>query len=899
MRRLRLTFRRLPNAGQISFATSEAVQRRNLPPQQRRLIALVRPFNASSKKPERNAKLKSRHETCVALVLENVPRREFCHVSHLARWKKLAKLGQGDSQQSTISTLQKSTSSPHFPVRNVLDDVEPATLPSYHDASTQLIRPMERGDSCEDIWDVFEMLQKDEYWEFLSRNDAQPFRDQVLTAALADNSRLNVLVDTAHHLLTKKKFYWPDIYMKIMHHMLEKGQHDDSIRWHLRLAPDFSPSADIFGAILSTFILDSSPKMQSNLTALYVSSTSKQLYDYIIPVLFAAGHSKLARLWRKKLLAFRDLPKSNRSKPFLQFLVHYYPSISLTEEERAIAGVETSLLEQVSSQSSHNDFSNKGQYSDSIVAKWFASSWTSIEFAVNFAHRLGLRVIGPRSLQSLALREAGAKMVNLRLARIEKLGMSVSNQNYCKILVFFAKHEEDLLLADLLACDIHPDEFDDVETRQMLMASSVRNGDWRRERLLQGVEWAIESGTSSRRLNALLHLELTTHKLGRAKQVLDRMEALKVNMNQQSASKLLQTTFRGIGKHPTKGKRRVGKSQIESQSLLNGAIDIIRRVALHEVAIPLRYWKLLLYNLGRSGRLDELQQLSEEIVQLYTPPLGGLVPICPGDLPHSLLKGRSETDISMDISKSTVFANDIEKELKRYIYPESSPNLSDLDSSKMDSSYHRWSRTDSSSSAAYLSPESVALTSCSKDTMKTRVEACGTEDCLMSCIPADLPFSHRQHPVQRIFDASLQRSIVRWGFDQKLSLSPACSSLVAHTEDRITGFDIASGVRLLARLRDLGVLIDLQVLRAAILSKIALGQVPGRPRDRSRDRHELSPEYMKLLFDEAWGSEIFHSALEMRRQLEKQKPKLWDRYSKLFGQSFDMRRKELRGENDP
>ncbi|QPH17247.1 hypothetical protein C2857_002058 [Epichloe festucae Fl1] len=847
MRRLRLTFRRLPNAGQISFATSEAVPRRNFPPLQRCLVALVRPFNTSSKKPERNANLKSRHDISVALVLENAPR-----------------------------------------LRNDLDDVDPATLSTYHDASTHLIQAMERGDSSEDIWDVFEMLQRDECWEFLSRNDAQTFRDKVLTAALADNSRLNVLVDTAHHLLTKKNFYWPNIYMKIMHHMLEKGQHDDSIRWHLRLAPKFSPSTDIFGAILSSFIVDPSPKMQSNLTALYVSSTSKQLYDYIIPVLFAAGHSKLARLWRKKLLVFRDLPKSNRSKPFLQFLVQYYPSISLTEEERAIAGVETSLLEQVSSQSSHNDHSNKGQYSDSIIANWFASSWTSIEFAINFAHRLGLRVIGPRSLQSLALREAGAKMVNLRLARIEKLGIAVSNQNYCKILVFFAKHEEDLLLADLLACDIHPDEFDDVETRQMLMASSVRSRDWRRERLLQGVEWAIESGTSSRRLNALLHLELTTYKLGRARQVLDRMEALKVNMNQQSASKLLQTTFRGIGKHPTKGKRRVGKLKIESQSLLNGAIDIIRRVALHEVAIPLRYWKLLLYNLGRSGRLGELQQLSEEIVQLYTPPLGGLVPICPGDLPHSLLKGRSESDISMDISKSTVFSNDTKKELQRYMNPASSPSLSNLDTSKMDSSNHRWSKTDSSSTA-YSSPELVALTSCSKDTMKTRIEACGNEDCLMSCIPADLPFSHRQHPVQQIFDASLQRSIVRWGFDQKLGLSPACSSLVAHAEDRITDFDIASGVRLLARLRDLGVLIDLQVLRAAILSKIALGQVPGRPRDRSRDRHELSPEYMKILFDEAWGSDIFHSALEMRRQLEKQKPKLWDRYSKLFGQSFDMR----------
>ncbi|KAG5983732.1 hypothetical protein E4U55_007317 [Claviceps digitariae] len=608
---------------------------------------------------------------------------------------------------------------------------------------------------------MFELFKKDEDSGNLSPHEAQLLRDEVLNAALTNNSWLSVVVDTAYCLLAKYDFQWPDLYMKIMHHMLDNRRHEDTIRWHFRLAPKFLPSTDTFGAIVSSFILDPSPQEERRVTQT------------------------------------TDLGNGNSH-----------------------------------SHMNHYNYSSKGQYSDSIVAKWFASSWISVDFAIHLAQKLGLRVMGPRSLQSLALREPGAKMLALRLARIEKLGITVSSKNYCKVLASFAKHEKDLLLADFLTCDIHPDEFDVVETRRMLMASSVRNRDWRRQRLLQGIEWAIESEPSPCRLNALLQRELATYKSGRARKVLDRMEALKVTINQQSASQLLMAAFREIGKHSAKRKRRGSKSRTRFQSLLNEAIAILRRVSLHNFAIPLRYWKLLLCNLGRSGRLDELQQLSEEIVQLYSPSSGGLVPISYEDLPRS--------------------------------WPE-------------------WNEA-----TRRFSPDLTSRKNVSQD-IKLRTEACVNGDCMMLCIPADLPMSHRHHPVQQIFDVTLQRSIVRWAFDQGLNMSSPCPSLERLTESGIAVCDINRGVLLLARLRDLGVLIDLQVLRAEVLSKIALGQVPGRKRNRSRDRHELSLERLKRFFDEAWGSEILPNTLEMRRQIDKQNPELWNRYSKLFEQSFDKR----------
>ncbi|KAG6018133.1 hypothetical protein E4U43_007533 [Claviceps pusilla] len=744
---------------------------------------------------------------------------------------------------------------------------------------------IKRGNNCKGIWEIFEILHKDEELGILSPNEAQLLRDEVLTAALTNNSWLNVVVDAAHYLLAAYDFRWPDLYIKIIHHMLENCRHQDSIRWHLCLAPKFLPSTEIFGAIFSSFILDPSPPMRSTLMALYISSAEKNIYDYIIPVLFAAGRSKSARFWRKTLLAFGDFPKSNRSRPFLHFLDQYYPSISLTHEERVVAQVTDLFIDNPPSHSNNHHRSSKGQYSDSIVAKWFASSWISIDFAINLARRLGLRAMGPRSLQSLALREPGAKRLALRLARIEKLGITVSSKNYCKALASFAKHEQDSLLADFLTCDIHPDEFEDAEMRQILMAASVRNRDWRRQRLLQGIEWAIESEPSSSRLNALLQRELATYQLGRAKQVLDRMEALKVNISRQSASQFLMAAFRGIGKHSAKRRNRSSKSHTRSQSLLNEAIEIVRRIALHNMAIPLRYWKLLVCNLGRSGRLDELQQLSEEIVQLYAPGSGGLVPICHEDLPRSLPPARTATNLACNSSRPLVYETFAKKDLSQKVDSSSCSTLCNFNSRTAEGSRQGWDQAPQDIMTRD-SPYLMAVKNSLQD-MKPHTEACDDGDCLMLCIPADLSLSHRQHPVQQIFDVTFQRSIVRWAFNQKLHLPPSRPSLEGLRESGNAVCDITRGVQLLARLRDLGVPVDLQLLRTVVLSKIALGQVPGRKRHRSRDRHEVSSEHLKILFDEAWGSEILPDTLEMRRQIDKQKPKLWSRYSRLFGQSFD------------
>ncbi|KAM0255304.1 hypothetical protein ACHAQJ_005894 [Trichoderma viride] len=723
-------------------------------------------------------------------------------------WREYGSLGQVRQQHDVSLGLLSTDEALAARINKTLQDTE-ADIQPYDAATWEAVCGiLSDKHGFDGVWAVFQHIWYGEKHEIITFSDAEALRCKILSAALSSDTRLSMLFTAARQLVAQDNFQWPEFYTKIIRFFLERGDYEKAIRWDEWLAPIFPAGADEFGALLATFVVKPTPEMQSTLTALYVSGTNRQLYDHIIPALFASGQSKLARTWRKKLVVFKDLPLTSKSRPFLLFLASYYPHIQLTESELAVAELDRQDLaaetddDESFLEVDRKGIDRKGTHSDALVAKWFASTWTSVEFAINFIYKLGVRTIGPRSLQSLALRDPDTKEVASRIDQVERLGIRISPQSYCKILVSFARNGEDELLVDLLHCDIHPDEFEDMETRHSLMAEAARMGDWKMERLLQGIEWAIETGPTSRRLNSLLRSELSKRSLGKAREVLDRMEALKINMAQASATGLLKRVFWKLDSHPPQRSQRAPQKDIGSGNsddpFSDRALNVIRRISCHDVAIPIRYWKVLLYKLGRSRRLDELEQLSLEIMQFYTPPYGGLVPVHREDLPKHF--------------------NAEEREY----------------------------------------------------------------------IPADLPFVHHHHPIRLIFDPSLQRSIVRWGFDQTLATKPQPpTSLTPLQTPSFSQFDVARGVRLLATLRDQGALIDTQVVRSSVISRIATGMVPGRPRHRARDSVEFSVESLMDLIKEAWGSEMFPDTPRVIREVEARKSKLWHRYPRLIEKTFD------------
>jgi hypothetical protein len=721
------------------------------------------------------------------------------------------------------------------------------------------------------VWDMFLQLQNEGDAHLVTEPRAEFLRDSILKAALTHADRMEEVFTFAQELQKTYHFEWPELYLKVVHFYLAQTDCEAAFRWHLKLMPTFRPDLNSFGAFLASFAIDSSPITQSTLTRIYVFNPYRELYDYVVPTLFESGQSHAARVWRKRFILFNDHAMSQKSVPFLDFLSRYFPSMQLTKEESAILNRDTGVDDGPPLDTANNDSrSNQhmGMFSDTFTARWFASSWTSSEFAINLMHKLGLRVIGSQSLQSVALREQDAQGVNDRLAQFRELGIAISPTVYCKAVTSFAERGEDELLRSLLHCDIHPDEFDNSETRVMLLAASAKQQDWRRERLLQEVEALIakptprKDKTLSEELNNNLRAALSTQGLAKVRSVFDKMDNLSISIEQKNSEVLLDRVFEGIWYHPKTSKQKIHGFQEDPK--LDRAIHLSLRVAQHGVAIPIRYWQILLYNLGRLGRFNELEELSYQICDLYSPEPGGLIPVHRCDIPPK------------PKSKSRTSNSDTGGWAEYYSFPDGKKKISHF-------------REEFWKAEIGLTKEepNAILTESGPATKSGNLLKKGNDPEYAFCIPADLPFTNRQHPIQKIFDISLQRAILRWGFDKTLGQEPAQLSLARLKPGGVADFDLACGVRLLALLRDKGVYIDQQVVRSAIIQRLAVAHLPGRGRARARDDRELSPSNIKQLVEKAWGSAILPSETQLALEIENIKPKLWKSFPRLFEKSYD------------
>ncbi|KAI5458395.1 hypothetical protein BGZ63DRAFT_416090 [Mariannaea sp. PMI_226] len=790
--------------------------------------------------------------------LANNPGSESTNLVQPFEWSEDQGLGQGEPHHVPKNQTQGEDTDPQHGVRRYLWE--------------------------EAVWEHFLDLRNRASFSSIIDPRAEPLRNRILTAALSNESRLVVFYQVVQHIRDELNFEWPELYTRVIHHYLGNNEYDAAYMWHLRLMPIFAPNVGEFGALLASFAVGLTRTRKDILKVLYVLSPFRQVYDHLIPTLFENGHSQVARSWRKFLIAFGDLPSNSRARPFLDFCSRYYPLASLTETELAIFrghGFPSLEPEKLSPSTSrlHEPKGKRGIYGDSFTARWFASSWASVEFAIDLMYKLGLKTIGPRSLQSLALREGDAEGVASCIAQLESLGITIMPTAYCRTLVAFAKAGRQDLLTDLVNCDIHPEEFDDAETRRMLMGAAQRQQNQKREHLLREMELLIigqpepikqpPHNNQLQYLNQQFEVALAKGALAKARLILDKMESANVSLSQANAAKILRQIFQDLWFSPKRTQQRqFGKGK---DPHLDRAIQIVRRVARHDVAIPLKHWRIILYNLGRLGRFEELEELSHDIVDMYTLAPESQIPIHAHDLPPSHAKFIAEDNgpkINDAIQPKDTFSE----------VTEGWPTFSD---DFWDREMGHNVRNKQQGSAGQ--PDQVPVSPRRRRQKRERPEL----QQLTYYMPRDLPLKHQQHPIAKLFDSAFQRAVVRWSFDHKLALPASQRSIISATAITPADFDLAWGVRFLAILYDRGLHIDKQILRTSLYSRILLAQVPGREKHRSRDQRELAPANLKRLIDEAWGEELLPALPIFIRQLEDQKPKIWHRYPRLFMKAYD------------
>ncbi|KAJ2983934.1 hypothetical protein NUW58_g6167 [Xylaria curta] len=470
---------------------------------------------------------------------------------------------------------------------------------------------------------------------------AEMFWRVMLEGALAsdDQSFLEGVWIYSEWMYDLHQVRWPQLYTTVIRHLLRTHQHQRVLQWQLRLTPNFYPGPDEFANIIQEFALDKELYRFDTLPTLYKISPEKSLYNVLLPYLFNLGQSKLAREWRRILIRHGEILLDPAPvRPLLRFMKGYHPNDELTSEELAALKFTPERVPEEEFELSR-EFMNRvhGQtfgisvknYNDRLGAKWFASSWLSLNVAISTISALGIENIGPLSLQSIALRTENSKDLLNRISQLQEHGISVVESNYLQLILYLARQNDNELLYDLLQSDLHPDVFDDLNLQTRLIDSATAVSDWRTFRLLLVSRLVVFKRSARRIANSILRLHFQNRNQDGVLHIIQDMKARKIPLNLEEANYIYESLISDYNH---------GQRALTSRPALF-YLSIFRQLKSMDVPVPLSHWKLIMFSMARRGRLGDLERLSVELVDMFlnSPSLRpGFVPLHIWDLPAAI-----------------------------------------------------------------------------------------------------------------------------------------------------------------------------------------------------------------------------------------------------------------------
>lgn len=651
-------------------------------------IRFAQPLHIDTRPPSSRQSLAL---TCTYSTTRTLCARYPCQIHHICyNGQKHALLRCSNHKSATLGARQVSTqaASPkrgaaktNSTTLSITEDLEEAELDASDGDAVDwnnVVVHMGRTHGTQGVCAVLDRLRERDSLDVVMESDR--LRNELLHAAVFSEAERQKLFECAEHLLRRFGYRWPNLYTKCMHNLLEKGALREATQTNSFLAPNFLPERHILGMFFENFVLNPDIHMQETLRTIYLGLPEHHLYDIIIPALFKSGQSNLAKSWREACLLCNDAPSSESSAAFLTFLGTYYSNTNFTSEELHVVTANVSKRKEQRGESEivANDISTSSQVAkdigfdaatlsrgnidgtgnpveppsetnslvNGIVEKLFASNWTPVEFAMRMAKTAGIQSIGSRALQAVALRASSAKEVNELIKSLQKLNIAIPRGAYCTAIAEFASQGHDDLLSDLLRSDIHPEEFDDQETRQMILDDAIRRHDSKQELLMRGVTKAINAHSHNSSQSAFQQAmgapafpleKLVFDEPWRMKLALERIDSLGHRIGPAEASAVLQRAFAAF---PV-DKTGVAWASEGCIGILDEVIGLVRCMASQNAAISAQHWKMLLLGLGHQGRFDTMAQLSQEIVNVYDPSFGGWFPVHKADLPKITEVGKT------------------------------------------------------------------------------------------------------------------------------------------------------------------------------------------------------------------------------------------------------------------
>ena len=490
------------------------------------------------------------------------------------------------------------------------------------------------------------------FWEAVMKGDlelpltgplANKFWKTFLKLGFQDERILKQIIEIANRILDSKGKRWSRLYTTVIQHYLLSGYASDDYawhKWHHRLYPRFGPEKRLFKEMCRQVAFRKGH--MPGLLRIYLYNNHRDLYSTVVPTLCAQGDFVAARRWHFNLLKVGDLPDtSGNMEPLFRFLLWSNPKHAVElADSLAGKGVEILPDSKLTSGLSNKSTSPKKskedlkvsrtmmdlihgekfgitakEYNDNYGAKWFATTWISLDISINTIGALGMDWIGPLSLQAIALRERDADKITRRINQLQDIGISIGKSLYSRAVEFFARNKKQELLDTLLASDQHPDVLEDRDVQDELMNSYARAKDWPRYRLALALRFVGSKSNPVDTHNIMLRSYST---IGDTSAMLIKLRKMQIEGTPVQA-KTVRYLMAHVLRRRRRGKRPMTQDIVQVRDDLDHAIELLKGIMLSGSFVPVTFWREILKRLGMLLRLEDLAALCDFLATWYGP----------------------------------------------------------------------------------------------------------------------------------------------------------------------------------------------------------------------------------------------------------------------------------------
>ena len=451
---------------------------------------------------------------------------------------------------------------------------------------------------------------------------------------------LEELADYALKVRSEKGVSWGKFYEAVVGGFFERSLVHHAVKWHKKLQvphlhrandilhvlePALSASTSRFPVLVRGKIRPLSPGVQA-FQNICRTVNGHDLYRPIISTLLQRGYAEDA-LWMHAFLIKRHNPPQSYEDmyPLLDYankygLWHEFQKLKAyadrefpanTDQTEAAADERKPTTDAGTLLTPNR--SEKKPFKDDFAARLFATAAFSFDTVLAGLEMFRVAAIGPHSLREMAIRSNGSRDIQEKLQKLQKARISIGDSVYVRLLRKLSKENRDILLADLLESDQHPDLLENVEVQESLLVSNYMARDWRQYNLTLAILGeSLKNGPELPNIH--FRKFVSSGELDFASKMIDEMALDQKSLTQKSINFLVQRvlTVRRAGAHPVTSP---GVNPIDGVIFV---IRVLQRAIPTGQYVAPELWIELLKRLGMKDCFDKLRNCCLWLVRHYS-----------------------------------------------------------------------------------------------------------------------------------------------------------------------------------------------------------------------------------------------------------------------------------------